>query len=150
MIKVSKIKEILKIDDTNLNYELKRQAELLYWLGSEVDELDSVISQKRDEFGYREARKASAIRKIAVANGEKLTEKCLAEKLLCSKELRALKSELIDLRKAFNNLKTAHKSLIAKGSSLEQISFNQRKEIDFNIRKQALKDRINNKVTRRN
>ena len=141
MISSEKLNEILKIDDSNLIYDIKRQAELLFWVGTELSELESIVEHESIKLDAVEANLAVKIRKEHKENNEKITEKALSELIASDTKLRKRKYKLIDLKKSLKILQFAHKSLVAKGSMLEQISFNKRKEIDFNIRKQAIKKR---------
>lgn len=145
MIDPEKLRRCLKINDTKIDYELKRQPELIYWLGQNIADLEKTIAIEKEQFENLEARIAFKKRKEYLADGVKLTEKALTEVIALSKRIRAGKVKLIELNKAHKVLLSAQSALVSKGKSLEQISFNRRKEIDFNIRKQATKDRINNR-----
>ncbi len=146
---IEKLERILKINDKNLESELSRQPSLLFWLGSLVADIEAVIAKKEERLSNIEASKAVTIRRKYLEDDKKLTEKSLSELISVSAKVKEFKLSLIEIKRSYKILKGAFTALISKGSMLEQISFNRRKEIDFNIRNQAQKERNLEKTIRR-
>lgn len=150
MISNEKINDILKIDDKNLIYELKRQPSLLFWLGNHIADLEYDLEKLQLDIDTMIASKAKKIRQQALEDGIKLTEKSLTERLDLSKNIKTKKLELLQLKKIHKNIIAAQRALVNKSSMLEQISFNKRKEMDFNIKDEAIKSHLNKKRLKTN
>jgi hypothetical protein len=146
MIKPEKIKDALKINENNLEYEMVRQSELLYWLGNEVANAEHIADSKKAQLELLESKKSNKFRRIAYDTGEKMTVDELKSKVKSCKSVINLRDELLDAQRYAKSTQTAHRALVAKGEMLSQLSFNRRKEMDYNIKKKADKQRLRKKL----
>ncbi len=141
MIDIKIIKTRLKINSKDIDTDIMKQSEYLFWLGNEISKADKDAELKKAQLEIAESKKGNKLRRISADLGEKLTEAALTSKIKASKSVIKMKNELIDANAYAKLVQLAHRSMVVKGDMLTQLGFNRRKEIDYNIRKQVSKQK---------
>lgn len=117
------------IDELELNREICRMGQLLLQYGDLAAELDAELKRKEEALKYTAARIAGAERSSAEANGDKMTEGKLNEKVITHSQYQAELAALHVTRayalQASNWWRTANN----KAKLLETLAFRQSAEL---------------------
>jgi hypothetical protein len=117
------------MDEGNLNQEICRMGQLMVKYGDLAARQSANLKRKEENVKYVQASTAGAIRSTSEADGTKLTEGKLNEKVTVNAYYQKALSELHILR--VDALKADHwwRSILKKGDLLNAMAFRQNAEI---------------------
>ena len=121
--------EFLDIDLNNLEYELRRQAQLFHSVYSEYVKKSSMYDQICEELNVKESEKSLAFRLEQKQKSEKVTEKMVDEYLTLSPELQTLRADKIAAKTDRELLFSLVKALEHKREALKSVAFTSRNEV---------------------
>lgn len=125
------LKHVLDINEADLNGQMTRQPALVNFYARKSAQLESEADNQKDQLEYIRAKLYEKIRYQLTVSGDKFSEAMIANRILMRKKYRKELKKYQELKRLSKIAVGALKAVLSRGSMLEQLSFNKRKEMDY-------------------
>jgi len=130
-VSVSKIREDLQINGSDINNEFIKQPALFFWYAELLEQAEKKLRMLIIKLEVYEADKAKRIRERAKEVGEKITEGHITRTIRLNKKWQGLKQKISDTQYKVSMLKAARTAFIHKKDCLISLGANFREHPDL-------------------
>ncbi len=134
------INKMLTVDVEELELSLKQHAEYLYFVGEKLSDKEYALTKSKDDLdAYKSGLYLRKRDRLINLEGVRVSESCINSSVGKDKDFKKYKDKISKLTHSRDRLKMLHRALVEKGSMMEQIGYNKRKEIDYRLREGIIK-----------